>query len=112
MVNLNSGIVKLVDILNKYNFKTTDSGDGKTHDFPCDREYPYVVISVEPMRLIGETVRLKAVMENLGITFHPIGTPSFAPNLDFPCIQGSYDPANNTAFIELMNVLDVMFLRG
>jgi hypothetical protein len=37
-MNLNPGIAKTVALLNWMGYRTTDSGDGETHDHECDRD--------------------------------------------------------------------------
>ena len=44
MDKLNPGIVKTVKMLNDAGYTTTDSGDGETHDYECDRDVGYVVV--------------------------------------------------------------------
>lgn len=104
---INPGITHLVSTINKLGFVTCDSGDGETHDFPCDRAYPYVVITVKPENLITETQRLVAELKELGITVVPQGT-AFAESECpvHPCIQASYDPLDGFAFIDLMGLCD------
>lgn len=108
MNELNPGIKKLVKILNENGFKTTDSGDGKTHDFGCDRSNAYVCIEVQGLRRSeDEAVRLMDFMRfKCDIDIYPIGIDGA------PCIQATYDPANGTAFIELMHVDDSMLEKA
>lgn len=101
-MTINPGICKVVKLLNDNGFTTCDSGDGVTHDYACDRDAPYVCITVAPLSLCLECIRLVGVMRACGITIKPIG-----PH-DDPCIQGTYDPANDIATIELMGVNDSM----
>jgi hypothetical protein len=97
---MNPGIVKLVALLQANGFSTTDSGDGETHEFECDRDYGYVVITVEPTKMVEESDRLCAVLAQYGITVVEISEQ------EAPCIQASYDPVTKSAFIDLMYVHD------
>lgn len=102
MANLNPGIREVVAWLNKHGFRTTDSGDGKTHDYECDRDYPYVVIRIpDAPRLVYETNRLFLLLVDLGIRARPIGREPGAVE-----IQASYDPGNSTAVIDVMGLDD------
>lgn len=103
--SLNPGIRKVVALLRSHGFSTCDSGDGATHDYECDRDAPYVCIECDPERLVHECRRLARVLAAAGITIEPID-PDGAP-----CIQGTHDPANDRAIIELMGVDDSM-LQG
>lgn len=97
---MNPGIRKTVAFLNERGFETTDSGDGKTHDFACDRDHPYVVIKTEPGALVFDARLLLSVLGEAGVQFHPIG-PEPGPS-----IQATFDPADGTAFIDLLCVDD------
>ena len=100
MSNLNPGIVRTVEWLNAHGFKTIDSGDGETHDYECDRPYPYVVMITSPDKLVDEAERLYSLLSSEGFLLAPFGCESDA------CIQASYDPADGTAVIELINLAD------
>jgi hypothetical protein len=104
---LNPGIVRTVAWLNANNFHTTDSGDGETHDFECDREHAYVVIMVQPPGyLLDVTERLVALLRQRDIDVRPIGG-------DGVCIQATYDPGDRTAVIDVMGLKDsVLFKDG
>ena len=67
---MNPGIEHFVNLLNELQFKTTDSGDGRTHEFECDRAYPYTVVLVTPDTLLKEAVNLLDTLRNLG--FYPV----------------------------------------
>lgn len=97
---LNPGIRKLVALLNANGFHTCDSGDGVTHEFGCDRENAYVVMQVAPEHLVRECSRLRAVLGRHGVDVGPICEEPA------PCIQGNFDPATDTAFIDLQHVAD------
>lgn len=105
---LNPGIRRTVTFLNMKGFETCDSGDGKTHDYECDRSYPYVIMQVEPAeKLIEECRRLRTVLAEIGLD-----VPEQSPEVGSPAIQGTYDPANDIAFIDLMGVNDAMLFDG
>ncbi len=102
-MKLNPGIRKTVKWLRSEGFKTCDSGDGETHDFKCDRSYPYVMIQVDGFGsdLTDEADRLMRTCEEFGIVIWPVN-----PDGD-PYIQATYDPANSElGIIELANVKD------
>lgn len=99
-IHINPNIVRMVALLQENGFKTCDSGDGKTHAAACDRDYGYVSMSSTPEVLISESARLVQVLEAAGVKVHEVN-----PN-DLPCIQSSYDPVNNSAYIDLMFVTD------
>lgn len=101
---INPGIRMLVALLNAEGFPTTDSGDGKTHDHPCDREGPYVVIKLPPHRtphIVEETNAVLGVLSRFGILIGPVGG-------ERPWIQASYDPADYSALIDVSGVDDTM----
>lgn len=102
---INPGVRKLVTLLNDHCFVTTDSGDGKTHDFPCDRPYAYVTIRVSspsPGTLVLEAMRLRDVLRKHGVDVVPMNEEGN------PCIQATFDPADLTAMIDLQHVTDEM----
>jgi hypothetical protein len=98
--DLNPGVKKLVVFLNESGFRTVDSGDGATHTYGCDRDHAYVVISVPPQDLIAECFRLLVLLSSRGVSVVPVN-----PN-GLPCVQATYDPADKSAFLDLMNVTD------
>lgn len=101
---INPGIKKTVEWLNLKGFKTCDSGDGKTHDFECDRDYPYVCMLVDPEKLISETNRLSDLL------LHELNLEVYSVSLErTPCIQATYDPTNRFGIIDLMYVDDKVF---
>lgn len=104
VMDLNPGIRRIVTWFNDMGFTTIDSGDGKTHDFECDRDYAYVVIKIDPAQMVSGADRLKTILEEHGVCIGPIG-----PEGDLtPCMQASYDPVQGAAFIDVMNVTDDM----
>lgn len=102
---LNPGIQRTVKWLNDNGFLTTDSGDGKTHEFGCDRDHAYVVIVVPTSEeLIATTHRLVDALESMGVVLGPVGVSA-------PCIQASYDPVNGLPVIDLMDLDDAKLFR-
>lgn len=105
---MNSNIVKLVTILQANGFNTCDSGDGKTHEFSCDRPYPYVSIKVSnPENSIKEAHRLVSLLMDKGIRVLSM-TEAFGSE-EIPtkaCIQLSYDPIEMLGIIDLMGISD------
>lgn len=103
-MKLNPGIRRLVKWLNAMGFKTVGSGDGRTHDFGCDRDHAYVVIRVEPEKLVAEADRLSNELYAIGIIVEAQSEELH------PCIQATYDPlcSEMPASLDLMNVTDEM----
>jgi hypothetical protein len=100
---LNPGIRELVRRLRAKNLNTCDSGDGKTHEHECDRTYPYVSIRIgDPIDLIPMSRGLLSLLGEWGVSIQDIGI------YERPCIQATYDPANNLAMIDLCYVDDTM----
>lgn len=97
---LNPGIRRTVAWLNAEGFTTTDSGDGVTHDFECDRGYGYVEIVTEPVKLVAEAARLAHVLKSRGVNLVPIG------NEPGSAIMASFDPADGTALLSLSPIVD------
>ena len=107
--DLNPGIRRTVQWLNDGSFQTCDSGDGKTHEHACDRDYPYVVIRCDPMYLVGEADRLRRSLREIGISLKAQGHAlNESGKLFCACIQASYDPVDRMALIDLMGVDDAM----
>lgn len=99
---INPGIRRLVALLNEAGWRTVDSGDGKTHDFGCDRKGAYVVIELGfGQLLVAESHRLKAWLAAKGVETFPVDPEK-------PCIQATYDPGDGSAFLDLTNVADDM----
>jgi hypothetical protein len=88
-------------------FHTIDSGDGETRDYECDRPMPYVVMDCDGLDLIDECDRLCNLLAEFGITTAPLGNPEGNPS-----IQGSYDPVDLTATIELLDLCDANLPEG
>lgn len=99
MKSLNPGIKRTVEWLNASGFRTTDSGDGRTHYYECDRPIPYVVILVAAHQMVEEIHRLAVLLEGVGVVVEPMNEDNSAPN-----IQGTFDAAWDEAVIDLTNV--------
>ncbi len=100
---INPGVRNLVAALQADGWLTTDSGDGKTHDYPCDRDEAYVIIQVlDTGALDSEAKRLVKWLECRGVQCFAINDENK------PSIQASYDPVDNTAFLDLRHVVDDM----
>lgn len=107
--DLNPGIVRTVTWLRAHGFDTRDSGDGQTHQHACDRGYAYVSARVDPARLIHECGRLVVLLAEAGLEVAPIARGfEGADGVSRPCIQGSYDPGDGVAVIDLMGLCDAM----
>jgi len=108
---LNPGIRRTVEMLNRAGFETCDSGDGETHEYGCDRPYPYVVIMVPAFALVEETGRLVDILEDIGITVDPISEDDCGVH-----IQATFDPGikdgRYAAMIDLQGVHDRMLPGG
>lgn len=70
--DLNPGIRFLVEALNKRGLKTTDSGDGVTHDFACDRDHPYVVVQTSYARFFKALEIAAQTLTELGFVVVPM----------------------------------------
>lgn len=108
MTDINPGIRGTVAWLNANGFKTCDSGDGKTHDFECDRDTAYVVVQVPASLLVTESDRLYTILTRKLIRVGEIGPE---PVDEMVMIQSTYDPANGLAFIDVIGLSDVMLMR-
>ena len=105
---LNPGVVRTVQWLNENGFETCDSGDGVTHDFECDRHYPYVVIITDPARLAADADRLLALLRTrIRVDALAEDSPEDAVN-----VTATYDPADGFAIIEIANVTDRVLWAG
>ena len=101
MDDLNPGICRLVEWLNDMGYTTTDSGDGETHLYECDREYPYVVIRVPPStaHIISKSL-MSEMHEHLAVSFERDDEGNG------PAIEVSYSPVDNVAVIQVMGLRD------
>lgn len=108
MSDLNPGIRRTVALLRAHGFRTTDSGDGETHDYACDRAVGYVAMQVEPGQLAAEADRLAAVLRAAGVRVEPQGPE---PVAGVAHIQASYCPADGIAVIDVSPIHDRL-LRG
>ena len=115
MTDLNPGIRRIVALLNEAGFATTDSGDGETHDFECDRDYGYVSIVVDRANLASEADRVAALLTGHGVQPTNMAvaakdTPVRPP--EGHCwIQANYSPVDGVAIVDVQYVHDRM-LRG
>ena len=99
---LNPGIVRTVAWLTANGFRTCDSGDGQTHDYDCDREYPYVCMIAERDTLLSDTDRLAALLRAAGIRFDPSGEAGVT-------VCATYDPTQSPdGIIEITGLKDSM----
>lgn len=92
---VDEGIRHTVRMLRKGGFDTVYAVDGALDGF-SDAE---VRVQVSPAsNLVPEALRLREYLEDLGVVFAPIGSTT-------PCIQGSYDPQNDSAVLSLFHTL-------
>lgn len=104
IAGLNQGIRLTVALLRRHGFETIDSGDGETHEHECDREVSYVSISVEPDLLRSECHRLASLLLQSLRDTSDLG----AMGVSNVAIQGSYDPMDLTAVIDVTGIHDRM----
>lgn len=105
---LDPGIRKVVEMLNKAGFVTTDSGDGKTKieaGWPEDEvlDVPHVFIESNPGYLCRDAQKLVMVLEDWGVKLSPVGQGDVH-------IQANYDPVDRSASIQLYGLNDEMLL--
>jgi hypothetical protein len=100
---LNPGIVKMVELINSMGFRTTDSGDGETHDHECDRDVGYVVVVLRADQKLHESADTIArkLMER-GVK---LATPGSAEGT---LIHSSYSPNDGVRLVDIHNVHDRM----
>lgn len=102
MSALNPGIVETVLWLNRNGFETCDSGDGETHDYECDSDFPYVHMMVKAEHLAQEAKRLRELLKKqFGIDTVPLDE-----SMSTASIQATYDPAadSDLGTLSLFNV--------
>lgn len=109
MSDINPGIQKTVALLNQYGFTTTDSGDGVTHDFECDRDVGYVTCIIEDhsLDMAAEARRLMNLLESHGLQFREsedIG--------ESPLIQITYNPRDGLWLLDVHDITDAMLNFG
>ncbi len=105
MSELNPGIVKTVALLREWGYDTCDSGDGKTHDFECDRDCAYVVMVVHNQyELVAQANILRAMLCDRGVDLQQQPT--------MPFLQASYCPVDHIAVLDLNGVDDAMLFGG
>jgi hypothetical protein len=98
---LNPGIRKTVAWLRANGFQTVDSGDGKTHEYECDQEAPYVVMTARAHDLASKAGYLYFLLCHLGVPMVPIGG-------DGVWIQATFDPGDGSALIQIENLDDAL----
>lgn len=100
---LDPGIREVVRRLNNAGFTTTDSGDGVSKPEILDGDaldFPHVYM-VEMDDIVGESVRLRRLVESWGIAVGPVGSKVW--------IQASFDPCDDQpSVIMLAGVNDSM----
>ena len=97
----NPNIEKTIKLLWVNGFNTIDSGDGETHIFECDLEFPYIHIMSDQNNIVDDCKDLKKIIEEY--TSKKVGLVGIG---DDASIQGTYDPVDSTAIITLLNVTD------
>lgn len=101
---LDPGIRKTVKWLRERGFETADSGDGVTKAGAIADgdalDYPHVFISCFNEDIVSESCRLMRKLSELGCLCESIGPDNK------PCIQATFDPADDSACIELRHVND------
>ena len=117
----NPGIRPMLKFLHRHGFDTVDSGDGVTHEFGCDRPFPYVVIKCRPGVLASETRRVMGLLVGHGVEFGafppgmdvlfdeggvvPLGLPSGKPGTT---IESCYLPLQDLDY----GYIDISFMPG
>jgi hypothetical protein len=102
-MTINPGIQRTVALLNAHGFRTTDSGDGETHDYECDRPEGYVcVVLDDPSALAAETDRLAALLVGYGVKVGPLTEEDD----DATHVQASYDACDKVALIDVSPMHD------
>lgn len=104
VASLNPGIRDAVLALREAGFDTQNSGDGQTHDCECDRDYPFVVIRVDPADLVATADRLALFLSEKGISVDedgPDGLPEDSVN-----IEAFYNPAyvDNDGYLDVTSL--------
>ena len=104
--SINPGILKTVELFNGLGFVTTDSGDGETHDFSCDRDVGYVVIVVPRTKNLADATEAVADI----LIEHGIKIGYYAPeeNCYDTQVQGSFCPFDGLQLIDIHNITDKM----
>lgn len=104
------GVRRLVAYLNRQGFRTTDSGDGVTNVAAgMEGAMPFPNVAIEPgapEALHTDAHALLLLLADIGIRVHPINDGSV------PCIQATYDPADESGVILLTGVDDSMLPEG
>ena len=101
---LNPGIRATVRWMRERGFNTTDSGDGETHEYECDRGWPFVAVKCDKLTAIAECERLyAAILERLGTDVCP----------EWLSCEIWYDATLGIPILEVNGISDaLMGLRG
>lgn len=94
--NLSPGVRRIVVLLNKEGFPTTDSGDGSNHakGMECAPPYPMIAIKCDKKNVITETDRLYSLIKE---------HCALDALVD---IQTSYSPVDKLCLILIFNLTD------
>jgi len=97
---LNPGIRRLVRLLRKAGFETTDSGDGVSNaHMECAMDQPNVHIICDPSNMARVSDELYQMLSKYSLD-------TCCDPDDGPFIQASYNPADGDAMISLIGVDD------
>lgn len=100
---LNPGIVKAVELINSMGFRTTDSGDGETHDYECDRDVGYVVV------VLRDDQPLERSANRIALGLRGQGVELAAPgSAEGTMITASYSPHDGFRLVDISNIHDRM----
>jgi hypothetical protein len=106
---INPGIARTVALINSWGFATCDSGDGKTHDHPCDREGPYVVVKL-PLCTRGDHAFAAAnhLFTKLAIATgcRPMGTKSLPEGAQVQLMYVPHDFGSEPVLIDVSGICD------
>lgn len=107
---LNPGIRETVRMLRDHGFDTCDSGDGETAEFECDPGFPYVHMTVDPVRMVQEADRLLEIMRPLIDFDRECLTDD--EMMIAPGVEASYHPKPGVAVLSVMNVCDRDWIKS
>jgi hypothetical protein len=109
MDELNPGIVRTVGLLRLHGFRTTDSGDGETHDHGCDRDIGYVsVVLSAGADMVKEVHDLYDLLVSAGVDFDAVEEPGGHPVVG---IQASYSPVDKLKILDVSGIHDRMLVK-
>lgn len=100
---INPGVRELVAFLVERGWQTCDSGDVATHDFECDRPYPYVVVQVEAAEVLVAADTIADQLNEAGVQLEPACGRT---------VQANYCPIDGRAFVEVIGVTDADLAMG